>query len=89
MPPPTSWERTSIPSSIDPLPPWGVVILQGAAKGWMIFAVVWGSIVFIGENAFRGHGHRHNTASGQVAPVPASASAPAFTHVTVHSPVGP
>ena len=50
MPPPSSWERTSVPSGVDPLPPWGVLILQGAARSWMIFAIVWGSIVFIGEN---------------------------------------
>ncbi len=50
-----------IPSSVEPLPSWGILILQGAARSWMIFAIVWGSIVFIGENVFRGHGHHNNT----------------------------
>jgi hypothetical protein len=86
MPPPSSWERTSIPSSVEPLPPWGILILQGAAKGWMIFAIVWGSIVFIGENSFRGHGHHHKTTSGQVTTVPAHLSALASSHMVVHTP---
>ena len=80
MPPPTSWERTSIPSSVEPLPPWGILILQGAAKSWMIFAIVWGSIVFIGENSFRSHGHHHKTTSGQVTSVPVHRSAFAPGH---------
>ena len=57
-----------------PLPSWGILILQGAARSWMIFAIVWGSIVFIGENALRGHGHTqqhdqradHHRAGGHV-----------------------
>ena len=36
------------------LPPWGILILQGAARSWMIFAIVWGSIVFVGENELPG-----------------------------------
>jgi hypothetical protein len=81
MPPPTSWERTSLPSSVEPLPPWGILILQGAAKGWMIFAIVWGAIVFIGVDSIRGHGHHHNTASGQVTTVPAHTSAPGSSNI--------
>jgi hypothetical protein len=42
----------------------------------MIFAIVWGSIVFIGENVLRGHGHTNNTTSGLVTKVPANMSAP-------------
>ena len=30
------------------LPPWGMLVLEGAARGWMIFAIVWGSVVFVG-----------------------------------------
>jgi hypothetical protein len=59
MPPPTQWERTSRPSSVDPLPPWGTLVLQGAARTWMIFAIVWGSIVFVGQNAFRNIGNNN------------------------------
>jgi hypothetical protein len=88
MPPPSSWERTSIPSPVEPHPPWGILILQGAAKGWMIFAIVWGSVVFIGENSFRGHGH-HKTTSGQVTTVPAHRSALVSSHIVVHLPTDP
>jgi hypothetical protein len=89
MPPPSSWERTSIPSSVDPLPPWGILILQGAAKGWMIFAIVWGSIVFIGENSFRGHHHNNDTTSGLVTTAPANTSAPGLSHIVMQTPVAP
>lgn len=89
MPPPSSWERTSTPSSVEPLPPWGILILQGAAKGWMIFAVVWGSIVFIGVNALRNHGNHHNTTSGLVTTVPANLSTVGSSHIVVHLPTDP
>ncbi len=83
MPPPSSWERTSMASSVDPLPPWGILVLRGAARSWMIFAIVWGSIVFIGENALRGGGHHNNNnaASGQLHTVPADS-------VVIHLPSG-
>jgi hypothetical protein len=85
MPPPSSWERTSVPSGVEPLPPWGVLILQGAARSWMIFAIVWGSIVFIGENVLRGHGHHDNTTNGLITTVPAGTSG--LGHVVVQTPV--
>ena len=90
MPPPSSWERTSLPSSVDPLPPWGILILQGAAKSWMIFAVVWGSLVTVGQLARNG-GHRtdHNTTSGLVMTVPAHTSAPGSNSIVVHLPLDP
>jgi hypothetical protein len=88
MPPPSSWERTSLPSSVEPLPPWGILILQGAAKGWMIFAVVWGSIVFIAVDATRAHRHPHHTTSGLVTTVAANTSGPGSSHVVVRSPAG-
>jgi hypothetical protein len=84
MPPPSPWERTSIPSGVEPLPSWGILILQGAARSWMIFAIVWGSIVFIGENVFRGHGHNNNTTNGLIITVPADTSG--LSHVVVHTP---
>ena len=61
MPPPSQRERTSIPSSPDPLPPWGILVLQGAARAWMIFAIVWGSIIFVGQNVARSIGNNNNT----------------------------
>ncbi len=85
MPPPSPWERTSVPSGIDPLPPWGTLILQGAARSWMIFAIVWGSIVFIGENVVRNHGHHNNTTSTQLNTVPVDAG---LIHV-IQTPTGP
>ncbi len=63
MPPPSQWERTSLPSSVEPLPPWGILVLQGAARAWMIFAIVWGSIVFVGESAIRRGGNNNNNHS--------------------------
>jgi len=84
MPPPSPWERTSIPSSVDPLPPWGILILQGAARSWMIFAIVWGSIVFIGENVLRGSGNHPHTTNGQLNTVPADTSG--LSHLVVHVP---
>jgi Domain of unknown function (DUF4389) len=64
MPPPSQWERTSIPPPLEPLPPWGILVLQGAARAWMIFAIVWGSIIFVGQNAVRGIGNNnHNNHS--------------------------
>ena len=59
MPPPSQRERTSIPSSPDPLPPWGILVLQGAARAWMIFAIVWGSIIFVGQNVARSIGNNN------------------------------
>jgi Domain of unknown function (DUF4389) len=87
MPPPSSWERTSVAASMDPLPPWGILVLRGAARSWMIFAIVWGSIVFIGENAFRGSGNHHHAMSGEVHAVPADTSG--LSHIVVHTPTAP
>jgi Domain of unknown function (DUF4389) len=83
MPPPSPWERTSIPSSVDPLPSWGILVLKGAARSWMIFAIVWGSIVFIGENVFRGGGNHNHTTNG-LNTVPADTSG--LSHIVVHVP---
>ena len=86
MPPPSPWERTSIPSQVEPLPPWGILVLQGAAKGWMIFAVVWGSIVFIAVDAARGHRTNHHTTNGIVTSAPAPTSGPGSSHIVVQLP---
>ena len=51
MPPPSSWERTAVPPPLGgELPPWGTLVLEGAARSWMIFAIVWGSIVLVGQS---------------------------------------
>jgi hypothetical protein len=73
MPPPTTWERSSTAASFDPLRPWSVLVLQGAARGWMIFAIVWGSLVTVGQVA-RDFGHKNNnTNNAQLNTVPADA----------------
>jgi Domain of unknown function (DUF4389) len=85
MPPPSPWERTAVPSQEDALPPWGTLVLQGAARSWMIFAIVWGSIIFVGENAVRNIGHHNrNTTTGLVTTVPADSSV--LSHVIGHTP---
>ncbi len=67
MPPPSPWERTVPPLPGAELPPWGRLVLQGAARGWMVFAIVWGAILFVGQNVVQnvivGHNHHHNTAT--------------------------
>ena len=64
MPPPSPWERSAAPLGGE-LPPWGTLVLQGAARSWMIFAIVWGSILFVGQNitqsALRGNQNNNNT----------------------------
>jgi Domain of unknown function (DUF4389) len=54
MPPPSEWER-SVPAagSGSEGSGWGTLIVAGAARGWMIFAIVWGSIIFLFENVLR------------------------------------
>jgi hypothetical protein len=58
MPPPSEWER-SVPTADSgsgdgsPGSRWGTLIVAGTARGWMIFAIVWGSIIFLLENGLR------------------------------------
>ena len=66
MPPPSSWERISAVPPGEALPPWGTLVLQGAARGWMIFAIVWGSILFVGQNVLRNVEAHHRNDNGQV-----------------------
>jgi hypothetical protein len=66
MPPPSSWERSAVPPPQGgELPPWGTLVLEGAARGWMIFAIVWGSIVLVGQSitqsALGGNQNNNNT----------------------------
>jgi hypothetical protein len=54
-PPPSQGERFgALPGSfgaVDPERRSGVsLVLHGAARGWMIFAIVWGSVVIVGQN---------------------------------------
>jgi hypothetical protein len=62
MPPPSPWERTGAPSPETSEPAgWATLVLTGAARGWIIFAIVWGSIVLVGNGAIEGAVARHNS----------------------------
>jgi hypothetical protein len=57
-PPAGQWERFGAP--VDPSSAGGggrtsgaSLVLTGAARGWMIFAIVWGSVLFVGQSAFQ------------------------------------
>jgi len=52
------------------LPPWGIIVLQGAARSWMIAAIVWGSIIFVGQNVAQNvvFGNHHNNNSSYLQP---------------------
>ncbi len=55
MPPPSPWERTvALPGSATEQSGWGTLVLKGAARGWMIFAIVWGSLLFVGQAVAQG-----------------------------------
>ena len=85
MPPPSPWERVapSLPAE-EQTPAWATLVLAGAARGWMIFAIVWGSIIFLGQNitqnVFTGHKHSSSTQFNTVRPDSAAGpAAPAAT----------
>ena len=62
MPPPSQWERATPTVPGAELPPWGRLVLHGAARGWMVFAIVWGAILFLGQNVAQNVlvGHNNN-----------------------------
>ncbi|HXY28367.1 MAG TPA: hypothetical protein VEH82_08795, partial [Acidimicrobiales bacterium] len=53
MPAPSPWERVAAPGGAVELPPWSRLVLSGAARGWMIFAIVWGSLLYVGQTVIR------------------------------------
>ena len=61
MPPPSPWERAvpSMPTG-DATPGWGTLVLTGAARGWIIFAIVWGSVLFLGQSVVQSLARHHN-----------------------------
>jgi Domain of unknown function (DUF4389) len=80
MPPPTAWERLGPPSGppggsaargasspTDGEESGGVsLVLTGAARGFMIFAIVWGSVLVVGVDAAQALASRHrNDAAAQ------------------------
>jgi len=59
MPPPSPWERSfATPGEV--LPPWGTLVLKDAARGWMIFAIVWGAILLVGSNVAQSASRHHD-----------------------------
>ena len=54
------------------LPEWATLVLTGAARGWMIFAIVWGSILFVGQGTIRNAvSSNNNNNMNMYLPVPA------------------
>jgi hypothetical protein len=53
MPPPSPWERAGASFPADDTPDWARLVLTGAARAWMVVAIVWGSILFLGSSAIR------------------------------------
>jgi uncharacterized protein DUF4389 len=54
MPPPSPWDRVPPP----PPPPSGPsdrsrLVLPSAARGWLIFAIVWGVILYVGSSSIQ------------------------------------
>ena len=51
----------------------GTLVLAGAARGWMIFAIVWGSILFVGEGTIRNAvSNNNNNNMNMYVPAPAA-----------------
>ena len=58
MPPPPGDPAAPPPGG--GLPEWGKLVLTGAARGWMIFAIVWGSILFGSQATIRNAVYSNN-----------------------------
>jgi uncharacterized protein DUF4389 len=64
MPPPSPWERAVPPAPTGAeTPGWGTLVLTGAARGWMIFAIVWGSVLFVGQSVAQSLARHHQHTS--------------------------
>ncbi len=48
----------------DETPAWATLTLAGAARGWVIFAIVWGSVLFLGQNVAQNVINNHNRTTG-------------------------
>jgi hypothetical protein len=70
MPPPPPGERAGPPSG-GVLPEWARLVLTGAARGWMIFAIVWGSIIFVSQGTIRNAVNSNNNNNMMYLHVPA------------------
>jgi hypothetical protein len=61
MPPPSPWEGAT-PAAGAPAegPGRGTLALTGAARGWMIFAIVWGAVFTVAQGSIQAAIARHN-----------------------------
>ena len=72
MPAPSPLERVAPPPG-GGLPDWARLVLTGSARGWMIFAIVWGSILFVGEGTIRNAvSNNNNNNMNMYVPAPAA-----------------
>jgi hypothetical protein len=80
-PPPSGFGAVPAPSPGEPavpspggrLPEWATLVLTGAARGWMIFAIVWGSILFVGQGTIRNAvSNNNNNNMNMYVPAPAA-----------------
>jgi hypothetical protein len=69
MPAPSPAER-AVPPPGGGLPEWARLFLTGAARGWMIFAIVWGSILFVSQATIRDAVSSNNNNSSMYLPAP-------------------
>ena len=70
MPAPPPGERAAPPGGR--LPERATLVLTGAARGWMIFAIVWGSILFVGQGTIRNAVSNNNNNMNMYVPAPAA-----------------
>jgi hypothetical protein len=70
MPAPSPGER-AVPPPGGVLPEWARLVLTGAARGWMIFAIVWGSILFVSQATIRNAVSSNNNNQNMYLPAPA------------------
>jgi hypothetical protein len=70
MPAPSPGERAASPGG--GLPDWARLVLTGAARGWMIFAIVWGSILFGSQGTIRNAVNSNNNNMNMYLPAPAA-----------------
>jgi hypothetical protein len=61
MPPPSPWERAAPAAGAAAAEPGpGTLTLTGAARGWMIFAIVWGAVLTVAQGPIQAAITRNN-----------------------------
>jgi hypothetical protein len=77
-PPPPPWQRAAPPPGQGPS--WAKLALTGAARSWMIFAIVWGSAVFVAQSVVQRTVINNNNANNNTNPYPIDLPAPVAHH---------